>query len=436
MTNLVSGFRTIFSRSLRGRDFVRNVAVLAGGTALGQGLAVLASPLLTRLYTPSDFGILAAYTSILSILLVVASLRYELAITLPEDDETAGNLLVLSLAIVLSMATLVGLAVWLWGDHIIRWTSAPALRPYLWLLPLSLLGAGVYQALNYWAVRKHAFGRIAQTKLSQGLGMVLTQVGAGLLKLGPVGLLLGDVIGRVSGSGVLATLAWRQDRVVLKQASVPGLRWAASRYRRFPLLSSGSVLLNSAGLNLPLLLLAAFYGPQVAGWFSLGQRVIGVPMVLIGQAVAQVYLGEASRLAQENPGALLSLFLKTAQQLLLVGSVPIVVLGAGGPRVFALLFGERWPEAGVYVQFLAAMFIVQFVVVPLSQTLNVLERQDWQLVWDAGRLALVVGGLVMASVLGWPARVAVIVYGVVMSVAYGGLFILSGIAVRRRLKGS
>ena len=80
--------RTLLLKKSRGRSFARNVAVLAGGTALGQGLAVLASPLLTRLYTPSGFGVLAAYTSIFSILLVVVALRYELAIPLPEDDET------------------------------------------------------------------------------------------------------------------------------------------------------------------------------------------------------------------------------------------------------------------------------------------------------------------------------------------------------------
>jgi O-antigen/teichoic acid export membrane protein len=436
MSALAGRLRDSFLKTLRGSSFVRSVAVLAGGTALGQGLIVLASPLLTRLYTPLDFGVLAAYTSILSILLVVASLRYELAITLPEDDESAGSLLVLSLAIVLGMTALVGLTAWLLGGHIARWTNASALQPYLWLLPISFLGAGVYQVLNYWAVRKRAFGRIAQTQLSQGLGMVLTQVGSGLLELGPAGLLLGDVVGRVSGAGTLMTLSFRKDGSLFKRVSIPRIRWAALRYRRFPLLSSVSVLINSAGLQLPPLLMAAFYGPQAAGLFALGQRVIGMPMALVGRAVAQVYMGEASRLAQEDPGALHRLFFGTARRLLSVCIVPIVALGASGPRVFTLLFGERWPEAGVYVRLLAIMFVAQFVVVPLSQTLNVLERQDWQLAWDVGRLVMMVGGLWIASALGWPARIAVMVYGVAMFIAYGGLFVLSGVAVRQRFRGA
>ena len=426
----LKGLRTLLLEKSRGRSFARNVAVLAGGTALGQGLAVLASPLLTRLYTPSGFGVLAAYTSIFSILLVVVALRYELAIPLPEDDETAGHLLALSLAIVSGMSLVVGLAVWLLRDHAARWTNAPALESYLWLLPLGLLGMGFYQALNYWAVRKRAFSRVAQTKLGQSIGMVLTQIGLGLLGLDPAGLLIGDVAGRLSGGGTLATLTWRLDGTLLKRVNMTGLRRAAARYRRFPLFSSGSGLLNSAGLQLPALLLTAFYSPEAAGWFALGQRAIGTPIALVGQAVAQVYLGEASRLAQENPQALRGLFLRTARKLLLVGGAPIAIFALCGPWLFTLVFGEPWYEAGTYVQLLTLMFVTQFVIVPLSPTLNVLERQDLQLLWDAGRLVLVVGGLVSANALGWSVSRAVLVYGVAMLIAYGGLFLLCITTIR------
>ena len=63
--------------------FARNVAVVSAGSAMGQGLLIVSAPLLTRLYTPADFGVLAVYVSIVSILVVVASLRYEMAINLP-----------------------------------------------------------------------------------------------------------------------------------------------------------------------------------------------------------------------------------------------------------------------------------------------------------------------------------------------------------------
>lgn len=435
MISFVDNLRALFARILHSSGFARDVAVLAGSTGMIQGVAVLASPILTRLYAPDDFGVFTVYIAILSTLSVVVSLRYQLAIPLPKDDDTAANLLVLSLLIVPAVSLLAGVGVFSLSDQIVRWTNTPAVKPYLWLLPLNLLGAGGYQVFNYWAVRKKDFDRIARTKLIQSLGKILTQVSLGLVKLGPLGLLLGDVVGRVSGSGTLAVMAYNQSREALGQVNIAGVRQVAYRYRRFPLLSTESALLNRAGLDLPPLLLAAFYGPQVVGWFGLGLRMIKLPMTLVGRSVAQVYIGEASQLAQEDPGALHRLFLKTARRLLLVGGIPIALLGLSSPWLFALVFGEVWREAGAYVQLLTVMFIAEFVVVPVSSTLNVLERQDLQLAWDVGRLVLVVGVLWLANTLGWSSVQAIGAYSGSMLIAYLGLFGLSNYALARTASG-
>ncbi len=392
---------------------------------MGQGLVVLALPLLTRLYTPEDFGVLAVYVSILSILVVVASLRYELAIPLPESNEDAANLIALSLWIVLAMSLTVGLIIWLLFDQIVVWTKIPALRHYLWLLPLSLLGAGTYKVLNYFAVRQRAFGPIAYTKISQSLGQVLTQLGFGFLNLGSLGLLVGDVVGRIGGSGTLTWLALKWIPDWRKVISRKGIFRVAYCYRRFPMLSSCSAILNSAGLQLPALLLAAFYGPQVAGWFALGQRVIGLPVSLVEQAVAQVYLGEASRLRREDPLALHSLFLQVVKKLLMVSVLPIALLGFAGPWLFALVFGSEWQVAGTYTQILSLMFLFDFVVFPISQTLNLLEKQDVQLGWDIARLVVVNGGLFLAGLYGLSHQLAVGIYGVSMAFMYTILGLLS-----------
>jgi O-antigen/teichoic acid export membrane protein len=159
--------------------FARHAMTLAAGTAFAQLLLVLAVPVLTRLYTPADYGALAVYSSTLTVLLVAASLRYETAIPLPDDEQVAGALLGLSVMLLVVLSMFVALLVWLAGDAFVAAVKAPALRPYLWLLPLGFFGAGMYQVLSYWAIRKREFGRIARTKLTQGIGQVVTQVGLG-----------------------------------------------------------------------------------------------------------------------------------------------------------------------------------------------------------------------------------------------------------------
>lgn len=425
--------QNIFQKIIPKGNFSRNVMVLVSSTAFGQGLAVLVAPVLTRLYKPEDFGILAVFSSISSILLVVASLRYELTIPLPEKDEDAANLLVLSLSIVFIFSGITILVVYLLGNEIISWLSSPALRSYLWLLPLSVMGAGIYQALNYWAIRKKAYKNIAKTVISRNSGKALTQVVLGFSQSGPLGLVLGMIIGQTLGSGTLALLVKRKDSRIFKSISIQNLRRVARRYSRFPLISGISAIINDVGLQLQPLFLAAFYGSQVLGWFALSEQIIGMPMTLLGQAFAQVFLGEASQVAHKTPKDLEKLFIKTAKKLFLVGCVPIALLGYKGPWLFSIIFGNTWLQAGVYSQILAISFIVKFVAVPLSFTLDILERLDLQLYWDLGRLALVIGIFVTANHFKWSDWLVVLIYSISMAVCYTILLILNYMAIRTRV---
>jgi O-antigen/teichoic acid export membrane protein len=413
-------------------QFARSVGLLVGSTALGQVLTVLVTPLLTRLYAPADFGVLAVYVSIISILMVVTALRYELSITLPESEETAANLLLLSLVIVLSMSLLLGAGVLLFDEQFVSLIDSPELKPYLWLVPLGLLGAGIYQVFNFWGIRKKAFTRVARTKLNQALITILLQTVLGLLKLGPGGLLFGQTVGYMSGSGTLGVLAWKRDRQAIKKVSVAGLFQAARRYRYFPMFASGSALLNSAALFLPAILLTAFYGSSVAGWFALGLRVSMMPMVLIGRSVADVYTGEAAILVRTDLYALERLFVRTAKQLTLLGALPATVLFLSGPWLFALVFGEEWREAGIYAQLLSVSLLAQFIMSPLSMIFSALERQGLALAWDIGRFLLVVGTLSVAEWAQVEPTAAIGFYSLSMLVAYVVMFVLCKHAVSHK----
>jgi len=164
--------------------FLRSVTVLAGGTALGQGIVLVASPVLTRLYTSRDFGILAVFSSIIGILSIISTLRYEEAIPLPQGDADALNLCALSLGILLTIGVTTCAIIWILGDPIVSLLNVSELKPYLWVVPFALVGMGLYQILNYWAVRKAAFGVISRTKVSQGFALVVVQILIGFIRKG------------------------------------------------------------------------------------------------------------------------------------------------------------------------------------------------------------------------------------------------------------
>lgn len=413
-------------------EFTRGVATLMGGTALGQGIAVLGSPVLTRLYTPDDFGVLALYSSLLGILSVVACWRYEIAIPLPEQDEDAINLVALSLVILVSMGLLISLGIGFWGSQVVQKANVPTLRSYLWLLPVGMVLVGTYEVLNYWAVRKQAFVRIAHTKLGQGIGSVASQICLGLLEVGPLGLIVGRIVGQALGVGTLATLLRGIDQKTRSAIDIGRICGMAKRYRKFPLFSSGAALLNALGLQIPIFLLSVFYGTEVVGQFSLVQRVFGIPLSLVVTSVSQVYLSFAAVDVRNNIYNLRKLFFSTARKLCLVGTIPTVILIATGPSIFTFIFGVQWRTAGVFAQIMAVVFFSEFVAGPLSYTFSVVERQDLSLMWNVSRLLLSGGSIYIAYRLEWSPIYAIVAYSLGMSIGYASLFFLSARAIHSR----
>lgn len=417
---------------LPGQNFLRPAATIAGAAALGQVIIVLVSPLLTRLYTPEDFGVLAIYASLLSMLVIVASLRYEVAITLPGEDCQALNLLALSFLMLLVFGLLGLFCVLIAGPQIAGLLNLPPGSAYLFLLPVSLLGAGSYQILSYWALREKAYAAIARTRLSQSMSLVVTQLLLGWLGMGFWGLLLGDVAGRAGGSGTLACIIWRRRGEMQGRVSPAGMRSVARRYWRFPVFSSSAALLNGIGAHLPPLLLGVFYGPGTAGWFALAQRVLGIPLALLGASVAQVYLAETAKLAGAAPRRLPEVFGSTVRSMAIIG-LPLVCLAALlSVWLFPVVFGNAWATAGLYMRILAPMFLLQFIAGPTGGTLDVLERQDLAMARESMRVLLTSGAIVWAGLSGKPAVTAIACLSLAGSAGYLIYAVTSWLAIKKQ----
>jgi O-antigen/teichoic acid export membrane protein len=384
-----------------------------------QALGVAALPVLTRLYSVSDFGYLQIYASLLMALTVIAALRYEVAVLIAEDGESAGNTLAVAIFCVVGSATLAALVVAVAFRFHLATRLAGSFAPWLWSLPLAMLAAGMVQVQTNWALRHKHFGGIASTKVSQIATQLTTQTAAGILRPSVWGLIGGDLTGRVVSN---LTLAWtnRNDAFdALRKSSSQGMRTAARRYREFPLFSSGSALLNTGGVVMPALLIGYFYGAKVLGLYALVDRVLGAPTFLVGQGISQVYMAEGGRLATTAPEALHGIFVRTFKRLLQVAMPPAVVIALFAPHLFAFALGPQWREAGVYAQLLVPRSLLAFAVWPLSTTLLLLERQRLQLAWDAGRLILTVGVIWGSYRYINSPRVTLASYAIAMLLGYG-----------------
>jgi O-antigen/teichoic acid export membrane protein len=404
---------SVISRILPKKRFARNVSMLIGGTVGAQAILVLFAPLLTRVYTPADFGVLAVFVSLLAFFAVIASLRYELGIPLPDDDEEAAALTVLSLAIVLAMSVCIAGPMYLYRKEISGLLNTPALAAYILLVPIGTFFAGVYNVFNSLAIRTRQFGPLARSKFSQALVTVIIQlVGS---TFGPAALLTGQAAGHVAGGFSLGLRVMREQWAVIMQVKPAQLRQVAGRYRRFPLFSTWSALFNSAGAQVPTILLASLFGPAVAGTYALANRLLAIPMQLLGRSIANVFFSGAAQARREGRlGALVS---NVHARLVHIGMPPAVVLVIAGPEIFLHAFGAQWRQAGQFAQWLAPWLYLVLITSPLSTVFEVLEKQAAGMVFQCVLLLVRVASILFGARAG-DAVTAVAFFGVASAICW------------------
>ncbi len=359
----------------------RNVLTLLTGTTIAQGLVIAAAPILTRIYTPEYFGLLALFISIAGILSVVVCWRYELAIVLPEENKDAANLLILSVIINIGMCLFTLLAVLFLAKTFGGWLGVPEMVSWFWLLPISLFLVGIYQSFNYWSTRNKQFKRLSISRVNQAVSGIGCQLGlGGLTNLGAGGLLSGHLFGQFIGTGVLVWQVVRDDcKSIITAFNLKIILQQAIRYRKYPIYSCWPSFLDNLTLALPLLFFARFFDSTIVGFFSLGMRLFQIPLSIIGASVSQVFF---QRIADEynKTGAINHIVEKTFKRLALF-SVPLLLIMLFAPPLFELAFGAEWRTAGVYVQIISPALAIRFVVSPLSIMFGALNRQGISTVW-------------------------------------------------------
>lgn len=410
----------------------RGVLAILAGTAGGQVVALLAAPVLTRLYTPEDFGIFTVLSAMAVTVGAMSALRFELAIPLPSREEDAFSLVSLGFLAAGGTAVVGTLTVAVTGEQIVRLFEQPRLMPWLWLVPVIGSVMGSYLVLNQLAIRQRRFGAIGRRTLAGTVATVTTQIAAGAGGLRAGGLILGLALGQLTGAvSLLRGSGLRGDKATAGR-KLHNICRNAHRYRRFPWLLTPAGLLNVLGLQLPVLFIASWYGTQVAGWLGLTQRILAVPVSLIGLAIGQVYLAELARAALGNPQRARMLFSKASRALVTIGLIVAAVLIVAAPELFSFAFGTQWRVSGVYAQALSLGFAAQILAAPLSQTLIVYERQTMQLLWDMGRLVIVMASVAGTAATGASALTTMWSFSISSAFAYLASWLLTRDVLRTR----
>ena len=392
--------------------FVRNVSVLTIGSIGSQAIIVAASPVLTRLFTSTDFGILSVYGAALALIGVVSTLRYHLAIPLAKENEDAYGLVALSLMSTFLIALITFFGVWFYRYDTAKFFSNEAIADYFWILPCGVLALGFYQTLEYWFIRSQNFTKISTSKVARSVGIVVVQIS--MCFLGPIALLLGRSFGDAAASTLLATGFYKKP--TLKQLAHSPIKTVAIEYRAFPFFSIWNGLVSTSARLLPSLIIAGTLGLASAGIFALTTRVLTLPLTMVGKSVGDVFYKKISSVTKD--GELGELVTRINKSLATISFPAAAIFYVYAPNIFTVVFGEEWGAAGELAQIMTPFFFFKFVVTPVTWIYPVLNRQGLALFFQASLFCLGIGAVVLGTTLFKDLQTAVILMVFVNSVIY------------------
>ena len=355
-------------------DFFNNVLTLVSGTVIAQAIPVLISPILTRIFTPDDFGVFGLYLSIVLVLNVIATGRYEFSILLPEKDEDALHLLILTFLITLTITGTLFILILPFHQRFAEILKNPNISEWLIFVPITILFMGIFQPLILWHNRVKQYQKISKSRVLRSGTLSIFSILIGLIGLKPGGLILGDLCGQGFGSIYLLKNAFGKLKRYFKEMNLKKIGKMAIRYQNFPKFLMISGLFEKSSAQIPILLLTNFFGGIMAGFFTLAQRVIIVPTGIISGSIGEVFRQEASNLFVRE-GNCKSLFINTLRKLVAISFVPFLISFFIMVDLFEVLFGSDWRIAGEFSKIMIPMFFLQFITSPLSSMFIVAEKQ-------------------------------------------------------------
>lgn len=370
-------------KNTKNKGFIKNVLTIAKGTATGQLILFLASPILSRIYTPEEYGVLAIYTLLISTLSILSTLKLELAMQTEEKDTRAIFIVKVSMIFNILFSLVLFVIFHSQKELLCKLFKIPLESSgFLYLIPVGVFALGLNRINSSLYIRNKNFNDLKKLFVSNSILMVITQMGLGVLKIIPNSLIIGDAIGRLI-TNVRAIKGNLTNNKTSKFSYLNVFELIKEKKKYVFLSTSSEFIFVLVNQSIPFLLIF-FYSPILAGYYTFGLKIVNAPMVLIGKSISQVYISEI-RTETKRYNKINKLFNQIVKRLMITAILPYSLLFFFGPEIFSIIFGSKWSYSGELMSIMSILFFVEIIVYPLTVTLEVLEKQNFLFFWQSIR---------------------------------------------------
>lgn len=366
-----SKFTSWFQRGSAARD----IATLTMGTGIAQGITIAVTPLLTRLYSPRDFGLLAIFLAVVSVGATLVTLRYETSILVPKENTESANLVLLSLILAGGLSVILVVFSSLLPLVLQEKLGLGTLGNWISVAFLTAASTAVLAVIQGWMNRQRKYTQMAWLRVGQSSTLAVLGVFLGILKVSD-----GLLIAQLCTSVFLCLVALWLGRSAAQFWEKQQLYETAFSHKNAPKFLLPTALLDVVTLQIPVLMIAMWLGADQAGQFSMAWRLLMIPMALIGGAMGQVFMQRLAK-AIETPLLARKIFKQSWTLLFAIGLAPFSIILIGGDFIFKTVLGEKWLEAGSIAMMLAPMALVMFISFPTSGAYVILGLQKYSLIF-------------------------------------------------------
>ncbi|MEC2073409.1 lipopolysaccharide biosynthesis protein [Alkalihalophilus marmarensis] len=381
-------------------NFVKNVTIVASGTAFAQLVAMLSTPIIARLYGPENMGILGVFVAMAAIVTKISALTYPVAIVLPNRDDDARSLVYASIYISLIFASLTTFIIYFFNDAIINIFNLGDITSFLFFIPIIIVFSALLQVAQQWLIRKQLFKLTAKSVIYKTVIVNSSKIVLGLINPIAFILVLLTSIGYLLHTLLIIINLKLDDKVkgLLNGVNHKNMISLLKSYRDFPLYRAPQELVNGIASSLPILMLSIFFGPAFAGFYTISRTVLKMPTELLGKSIGDVFYPRITQ-AANNGENIAKLLVKATTALAVVGIVPFSIIILFGPWIFELVFGSDWGQAGEYARWLSIWLFFGFINRPSVKSIPVLKLQGSFLIYEILSTAIRAGALFIGFLL-------------------------------------
>ncbi|HDA2970361.1 TPA: type 8 capsular polysaccharide synthesis protein Cap8K [Staphylococcus aureus] len=358
---------------MRLNKFIGDSFLMILSSGIAQVILIITTPIITRLYSPTEFGEFTIFSNIAMILIPIINARYDLLIVNTKNDRSANILsqisFLISLLILLILIPIFAISAWLYPNFILD---------FIFIIIMLFLVSLTNIFTNYLN-KERKYKVLSLINVFRAGSMALLQIIFGLLALGSLGLIIGFSLSYIAGITLGYKTFKKHFNIVRDKEETKALFLENKNQLVY---STPSILLNSLSFSVVVFFIGILYTNTEVGIYGMAIRVLGIPVTIISLGLSKIFMQQANDYYIGH-GNFRNLLLKFSSILVIVSIILYVPLYLFSEELVNILLGHSWVDAITVIKIVIPLFVIRLIVSTVSLSVIVLQKQQLELILQA-----------------------------------------------------